>query len=321
MTLVRLHKADGKTESNGERMKRVVIFVVMLAMIAGAAGAKKTNEKPKGSAFTKDLPEIFDWQGQSAGRDVPNWVICAMDGDKAGVKKELKLERDMQVFLITCTGENLDFLKTWAGQVDARAEAASSLKVTIMQTVQTTLQAKNVDKETVDRKAELYGAAAANMTLNGLQKLNSYWIKTRRLKTGIKKAKSDDDYEYKTTYMVVFGIDAKVYKVQLKSAMNDVEDNDKSAPALRSILTEKCTETIETNREEGGGGKGVTIFSTSKTAVNKEGDIATVVSTATATVAGADGQLVKDYTNFVYRLDGDDGEKTIAGDEEKTSGD
>lgn len=219
--------------------------MAVLTMLSGMVYAKaKTAKKPKGAVYAADRPEIFDWQGQALGREVPEWVGYAVDGDKAGVKKSLKLDKDMQVFLVSRDGENLDFLKTWADQVDARAEVATSLKTTIAQTVQTALQAQNVDGETVQRKADLYSAQATNITLNGLQKVNSYWIKTRRLRTGVKKAKSDADYEFKTTYMVAFGIDTEVYKQQLAAAMDNVEDNDDQTSFLRGLLTEKCQETL-----------------------------------------------------------------------------
>lgn len=226
-------------------VKTLVLGAASLVMLAAAGSAKaKTSKKPKGAVYEAERPVIFDWQGQALGREVPKWVECAVDGDKAGVKKELKLDKDMQVFLVTRDGENLDFLKTWADQVDARSEVASSLKTTIAQTVQTALTAQNADKETVERKADLYSAQATNITLNGLQKVNSYWIQTRRLKTGVKKAKSDNDYEYKTTYMVAFAIDTNVYNQQLVAALSDVEDNDDQTEFLRGLLTEKCQETL-----------------------------------------------------------------------------
>lgn len=226
-------------------IRMCVLTVAALAVLGGTMSAKKkTTKKPKGAVYSADKPEIFDYQGQALGREVPDWVNCIVDGDKAGVKKALKLDKDMQLFLVSRDGQNLDFLKTWADQVDARSEVASSLKTTIAQTVQTELQAQNVDKETVERKADLYSAQATNISLSGLQKINSYWIQTRRLKTGLKKAKSDNDYEYKTTYMVVFGIDAVLYNQQLVAAMADVDDNDDQTAFLRSLLTQKCQEAL-----------------------------------------------------------------------------
>lgn len=225
--------------------KNVLLGAAVMALVL-LASCGTTSNKPKGAVYSADRPEIFDWQGQALGREPPKWVDAVIDGDKAAVKKELKLDKDTQLFLVSRDGENLDFLKTWADQVDARAEVANSLKTTIAQTVQTELTAQNIDKETVQRKADMYSAQATNISLSGLQKINSYWIKTRRLHTGVNKAKSDSDYDYKTTYMVVFGIDSDVYSNQLAAAMDDVEDNDEATSFLRDLLTQKCQEALIT---------------------------------------------------------------------------
>lgn len=225
-------------------MKKSFIVCAAVAAAVMVTGCGTTSNKPKGPVYVADRPEIFDWQGQALGREVPTWVEALVDGDKAAVKKQLKLDKDMQLFLVSRDGDNLDFLKTWADQVDARAEVSASLKTTIAQTVQTELTAQNIDQETVQRKADLYSAQATNITLSGLQKINSYWIKTRRLHTGLKKAQSDSDYDYKTTYMVVFGIDSDIYAKQLKAAMDDVDDNDDQTAFLRDLLTQKCQETL-----------------------------------------------------------------------------
>lgn len=232
-------------------MKRSIAWCAVAAALFVLAACGTTSNKPKGAVYSADRPEIFDWQGQALGREPPKWVEAVIDGDKAAVKKEMKLDKDMQLFLVSRDGENLDFLKTWADQVDARGEVAASLKTTIAQTVQTELTAQNVDKETVQRKADLYSAQATNISLSGLQKINSYWINTRKLHTGLKKAQSDKDYDYKTTYMVVFGIDSDVYNRQLVAAMDDVEDNDESTAFLRDILTQKCQEALITTSAAG----------------------------------------------------------------------
>lgn len=144
-----------------------------------------TSKKPKAPTYA-GRPELIDYQGQALGREIPEWVQAVADGDKAATKKALKIDNKTMIFVISKDGQNLDFLKTWADQIDARTEVASSLKTTIAQTVQTELKAAQMDEETVTRKASMYSAQATNITLDGLQKLNSYW--TRTLKTGVKKA-------------------------------------------------------------------------------------------------------------------------------------
>lgn len=231
-------------------MKKLLFVVALIATLfaTDVFAAKKAKTK---KAKNTGRPELIDWKGQAVGSEIPNWVVAVSDGDKNAVKKALKLDSDMMLFVLTKDGDNLDFLKTWVDQIDARVEVASSLETTIANAVQTELQASQTDAETVQRKANLYSAQATNMTLNGLQKLNDYWIKTRTLKTGVKKAKSDADYNTKTTYFVVFGMDQKIYNEQLKAALDNVDDNDDQTETLRNVLTAKCSEALMPNTGDG----------------------------------------------------------------------
>lgn len=220
-------------------MKKVLFIIAVLTAVT--AGAFARAKKPKQVA---GRPELVDYKGQALGREVPAWVNAIADGDKIALKNELKLENDPMIFVLAKDGDDLDFLKTWVDQIDARVEVASSIETTIASAVETELIAQQKDKDTIERKAKMYSAQATNMTLNGLQKLNDYWIKTRTLKTGLKKAKKDEDYTYRTTYYVVFSIDKNVYQEQLKAALENVNDDDDQTETLRNLLTAKCSDAL-----------------------------------------------------------------------------
>lgn len=220
-------------------MKKLLFAVAVIAtLFAGTAVAKTKKTKQK------YRPELVDWKGQALGQEIPKWVEAVSDGDKAGVKKALKLDKDTMIFVLTREGDNLDFLKTWVDQIDARTEVASSIETTIANAVETELTAQQADTQTIERKAKLYSAQATNITLNGLQKLNDYWVTTRALKLGLKKGKKAEDYITKTTYLVVFGIDSAIYDQQLKAAIENVDDNSDQTEKLRELLTTKCSDAL-----------------------------------------------------------------------------
>lgn len=221
-------------------MKKLLFAIALIAMITGSSVFAKAK-KPKQAA---GRPELIDYKGQALGREIPKWVEAIADGDKASLKKAMKLDKDEMLFVLSRDGDNLDFLKVWVDQIDARVEVASSLETTIANAVETELSAQQVETEEVQRRAKLYSAQATNMTLNGLQKLNDYWIKTRTLKTGLKKGKKDEDYTYRTTYFVVFAMDKNVYDEQLQAAMNNVDDDNDQTETLRNLLTVKCSDAL-----------------------------------------------------------------------------
>ena len=220
------------------KTKKIMAVCCVVLVAATFAFAKKPKNKT-------GRPEMIDYKGQALGREIPEWVNAVVDGDKSKVKKELKLDDKAMIFVLTRDGDNLDFLKTWVDQIDARGEVAASLETTIANTVEAELEASQIDnQETVERAAKMYSAQATNITLNGLQKVNDYWTKTRTLKVGLKKAKKDDDYIYKTTYYVVFSMDSEDFKNQLEAAFDDVEDNDEQTAFLRGILAAKCQQSL-----------------------------------------------------------------------------
>lgn len=223
-------------------MKKNLIGLVVLgfALAAPAFSASK-GKAPKMEA---GRPVVIDYQGQSTGSEIPGWVQAISDGSQKKVRKSLDISEGDAIFILQNKGNDLDFLKTWTDQVDMRAEIASSIEQTVGQTVIAELDAKQKDKQTKERAAKLYSSTMTNLTLNGLTKEAYYWIKTRTLKPGVKKAKKESDYTDEYTYFVVYSIKESLYNLQLKKALDDVEDNDDQTVFLKSVLTEKLTQTI-----------------------------------------------------------------------------
>lgn len=223
-------------------MKKNVIGLVVLAL----AMVSPVFAAPKGKApkMVAGRPMVIDYQGQATGSEIPAWVQAIADGSQKKVRKALDIGENDAVFILSNKGNDLDFLKTWTDQVDVRAEVASSIEQTVGQTVVSELDAKEATKQTKERAAKLYSSTMTNLTLNGLTKEAYYWIKTRTMKPGVKKIKTEADYTDEYTYYVVYSIKNSIYNLQLKKALDDVEDNDDQTVFLKSVLTEKLTQTI-----------------------------------------------------------------------------
>lgn len=234
-------------------MKKILFLAavaISIFLVSNGEDLWARATKPKQAA---SKPELIDYPGYSLGRDVPDWVLAVSDGDKAGVRSALDISNDTMLFVVSKQGNNLDFLRTWVDQIDARVEVASSLETVISNTVQNTLAANSADSETVRRAAKLYGAQATTMTLNGLSKVAEYWIKTRTQKIGVRKPKSEADYTFSATYFVVFCMDKSIYQEQLDAAMKDAEDNNDPAQneLLRNVLTARCSDALMSDDVKG----------------------------------------------------------------------
>lgn len=227
-------------------MKKLFGSLAAALMLTAALCSCGSTLKLKGEEPTMNAgkPEVIDYQGQSLGSKIPDWVIAIGDGSQKRVRKSLDIDRDQQIFILQNKGNDLDFLKTWTDQVDARGEIASSIEQTIAQTVQSEMEVRQADEQTKVKAAKLYSATMTNVTLNGLNKEAYYWIKTRTPKTDVKKAKVATDYVYEYTYYVVYTMDTDMYEAQMAQAMDDVQDNDDQTSFLKGVLTEKLKSTI-----------------------------------------------------------------------------
>ncbi|MBQ0050708.1 MAG: hypothetical protein KBT11_01435 [Treponema sp.] len=229
-------------------MKKLNVFAFAMFAASSIFVSCGSTSTLKGNAPIMDegTPVVIDYQGKALGSPIPAWVVAMGDGNQKKIRKSLELDNDTAIFALNSKGNDLDFLKTWTDQVDARAEVASSIEQTVGQTVQSELNAVQIDDQRKTKAAKLYSSTMTNLTLNGLQKEAAYWIKTRTPKPGVKKPATPADWTEEYTYYVVYTMGKDMYQLQLKKALDDVEDNDDQTIFLKSVLTEKLTQTIVT---------------------------------------------------------------------------
>ena len=233
-----------KTKTVGSAKAAVVVAAVCALALAGCASTK---------AKVKDAtvqPEVVDHKGASFGLDVPAWAGEVAAGNRNAVKKAMDIDNNAVVFLVYQQGDNLDFLQTWADQFGARDQVASAMETTISNVAKTLISGEREGgTSSVEQTLDKYSGQITNITLNGLLKENDYWIKTRSLKDGIKKAQSPDDYEYKIEYVAVFSMDGKLFAKQINAALDDVDENDDQSAQLRQLVTEQCVQFLTGNTD------------------------------------------------------------------------
>ena len=192
-------------------MKKILgLFAVCLFLsfaVVGCASSPKMNE-------ISGPTEIIEHKGTAFGVAQPEWVasILATPNQKT-LSKALGV--DKHIWVVSKSGENLDFIKTWADQVDARAEIGSSIKQGISDFVGAKVQG---DKSDVEETVERYSARASAIKVSGLNKETDWWV------LGRTKLQKKNDAEPKYTYLVVYSIDEDLYAKQIKNAFKDEDD-------------------------------------------------------------------------------------------------
>ena len=234
---------------------KVVALVASVCALA-LAGCASTKEGIKPVNDISVPEDTIDWKGHDVGKQFPAWLDPFVDSDKAALKKVFGIDKDAVVFLVEEIGDNLDYLKERGDLFGASVQVARALETTVATVAKGDRSGEGASagigvtgsmEEQLDRIAR----EASNITLNGFRKEADFWTRTRRLKTesGVRKATSEDDWEYKITYRAVFWMEGDIFKKQLNAAMDDILDNDDQTAALRELLTQQCYEFL-------GGGEG-----------------------------------------------------------------
>ena len=121
-----------------------VVVVCGLALVGCASKPKITD--------VSGPVEILEHKGTAWGIPQPEWV-----GEVQGTSNQKTLQKalgiDKHIWIVPKSGRNLDFIKTWADQVDARAEIAASIKQEIADFVGASLTG---DRDEVDEKIERF---------------------------------------------------------------------------------------------------------------------------------------------------------------------
>ena len=192
-------------------MKKTLVFVglwmVVALVLAGCASVPKTKE-------ISGTTEIIEHKGTAFGVAQPEWVAAVLGTpNQKTLCKALGI--DKHVWVVSKSGESLAFVKTWADQVDARAEIGASIKQGISDFVGAKAQGEKSD---VEELVERYSARASAVKISGLNKETDWWVLGR---TTLQKK---NDAEPKYTYLVIYSIDEDLYSKQIKNAFKGEDD-------------------------------------------------------------------------------------------------
>ena len=224
-------------------MKKIVLG--MSALIAATLFLSCGSTKNTVNITSQNVKiERVDWQGASTGTMPPVWLEAVTSGDVEEVAKALNVDsKQYKVFVISNSGPNLDFLKTWTDNVDAVSEVSGSMSRVVGQSVQANMTGTS---EEVQKNVEQAVKVASSVELIGLEKKASYWVKTRREKTGIIEPKYDSDYEPSVyTYYVVYIMSNEVFDRSLRASMDrGISENTENASLLKQLITASLAKTI-----------------------------------------------------------------------------
>ena len=186
--------------------------------------------------------ERLDWQGRATGSPIPEWVLAVGDNNKREVVRQLELSGYM-VWSFNASGDDLEFLESWTDKVELQSNVAQSVSSSIGRATQASLEAQQSIDETVkDKTLTDVTTVLSNVRVNGLEKIASYWVKTRSALTA--KPSSDTDWDVKYTYYSVWALKKELYEEQIDAAIKGIDENTAQDEELMELISASIKKTI-----------------------------------------------------------------------------
>ena len=215
---------------------QLLAVVGTLAMLASCGTTRQAVE-------VADVTfERLDWQGRATGSAIPEWVLAVGDNNKREVVRQLELSGYM-VWSFNASGDDLEFLENWTDKVELQSNVAQSISSSIGRSTQASLEAEQSIDETVkDKTLTDVTTVLSNVRVNGLEKIASYWVKTRSALTA--KPAADTDWEVKYTYYSVWALKKDLYEEQIDAAIKGIDENTAQDEALMELISASIKKTI-----------------------------------------------------------------------------
>lgn len=215
--------------------KKVFAIFAMTALVLGASSAKTAKNKV-------NKIERVNWQGAEVGREIPDWVEEVADGNVEKVKKQLKLD-GYKIWVFSDRGTDLEFLRAWTDETELMRRIAGSVSTSIATAAEASAEYSSVTDEQ-KKSIKAITTALSNCTITGMDRKASFWVQTRQVRPGLKKAKTESDYIISYIYYSVWAVKEDLYEKQVDNAMKNSKTYADQDPGLRQILTAALAKSI-----------------------------------------------------------------------------
>ena len=237
--------------------KSISVLVGVLAvsaMLVGCGTTKVAGSGIKGKAATvkKNYVTIVDYQGASFGSEIPQWVVEVGNGNYSSeyLSSVMPGISGKKAFVAIARGDNLEYTKQWTDLVDIEVQVGDEMQRIVGKAVSAAQKgsSKQVGDEKEATKLEqelnMYKQAVSAVELNGLEKIASYWIQKE-----VKPSKNSKESKVYYEYFSVWGMDQKLYNIQIKNAMDSITDNTDEGKALKEALSLKLQNMMVTSND------------------------------------------------------------------------
>lgn len=177
-------------------MKRISCVLLLLVLTTGLFAEKV---------------KIIDYKQKGIGADIPEWVLYAGSKNKKKLDKKFGNKGNTKYWIVERSGEDLDFLSEWFDFADISLEIEQKLIMDGFGVIQSAAEVPSDKKSIVSNS---YFSTFNMIHLNGLELVETYWIKTK-----------DSEGKEQYTYYAVYAMDKEVYEKQMSFVIKHFDSN------------------------------------------------------------------------------------------------
>lgn len=232
-----------------------ILALAALCFLSSCGTTKVTGSGIKGKAakVQKNYVTILDYQGASFGSEIPQWVVEIGNGNYSAeyLSPIMPGISGKKPFVVVARGDNLEFTKQWADLVDVENQVGDEMQRIVGKAVSASQKGRSKqtgdvkDATLLEQELNMYKQAVSAVELNGLEKIASYWIQKE-----VKPSKSSKESKVYYEYYAVWGMNKKLYDIQIQNALNSIDDNTDEGKALKETLSLKLQNMMITSNDE-----------------------------------------------------------------------
>lgn len=212
------------------------MMATAIAVLLAGCVSSPTAGKPQ-TAVKGLHAEYTDWQGAAFGAEIPKWVSAVVTASSEDeIRKLLDKPNGYRIWAVLAEGNDLDALKLYTDNFDIQAQVSASISQNVARIADRAQAAEGTTKNATitEQSAKVVDMVTTNLTLNGLERVTSYWSKyfmADKKGKAVEGASGRERY----SYVVVMGMEGERFNAQLDAAMAKIRENTSEDDYLRKL--------------------------------------------------------------------------------------
>ncbi|MBQ0040364.1 MAG: hypothetical protein KBS64_08060 [Treponema sp.] len=216
----------------------VSVLAASIFVSCGSTKAPKLTNEFTEAKSAGNHAEYIDWQGLAANGELPQWYSHVLNARSEGALRKALSEDGSEygsyrLWAVNAMGNDLEAIKTITDSFDIQSAVSQSISMNVAQVADRQRETEGSgSKITQESKSQVVDMITKNVTLNGLERITSYWAQYE-----IQNKSGEVVKPAVYSYVLVMGMPKDKFNKQLDAAMKNIENNANQDENLRALAT------------------------------------------------------------------------------------